>query len=73
MSTSQATKPGSRADFWIYEAGTGVWRTARRPLRCCECKKNTIQPGDRYLDTGERSGTWATFKVCLTHANEADK
>jgi hypothetical protein len=55
--------------FWIERSG--VWRTARRPLYCGECKRDVIAPGDRYLDTGERKEVWATWKCCAQCAAKA--
>jgi hypothetical protein len=71
MKTDQTTVHGSEADFWINNAKTGVWRTARRQLVCCHMKpRHTIEPGERYLDTGEKfDGPWATLKICEKHAN----
>lgn len=61
----QHTIPGSIAAYWISEAGTGVWRKARKPLNCTHGKvRHFIDPGQRYLDTGERIGIWATIKCC---------
>lgn len=72
MKTDQKTHKGTIADYWISEAQTGVWRTARKELVCCSGKYHTIQPGERYLDTGERldGSPWATWKTCEMHANE---
>lgn len=30
------------------EVYIGKWRKARKPHRCCECHKESIQRGDRY-------------------------
>jgi len=60
----------TEAQFWI--ARGGLWRTARRPSRCANraCHHAVIAPGDRYIDTNERTneGVWATMKICAACA-----
>jgi hypothetical protein len=66
------TFEGTQADYWISRAGTGVWRTARKQQVCrAGHERHVMKPGDRYLDTGERTpdGVWATIKCCEACAN----
>lgn len=75
MKTDQTSVPNSNADYWINKAKTGTWRTARQQNVCCaKGPRHTIEPGQRYLDSGERDhgAQWATFKYCEAHANECD-
>jgi hypothetical protein len=65
--TMEMTLEGSQAAYWINRVGTGVWRTARKQQICrAGHERHIIKPGDRYLDTGERTpdGVWATIKSC---------
>jgi hypothetical protein len=69
---SPGTIRGSMADYWINEAGTGVWRRARKNHLCrggLRGREHYIMQGERFLDTGERSGVWATYKCCQTCAD----
>ena len=74
MKTDQTTATGTNEDYWINKAKTGVWRTARQKNVCCTKPHHAIEPGQRYLDSGERDhgAQWATFKYCEAHANERD-
>lgn len=39
---------------------------ARVPHRCCECRRERIQPGDHYhRHEGLWAGEWRTYCVCL--------
>lgn len=40
-------------------------RTARKTHRCCECRRDRIRPGDRYVEhRGLLDGEWTTYRVC---------
>ena len=67
MQVNQETIPFSIGHYWVNEARTGVWRTARKNHICRGGLKNGehyIIKGERFLDTGENSGVWATYKCC---------
>ena len=72
---TQTTIEGSLGQYWIVNAGTGVWRTARANHICRggeRGREHYIKKGERFLDTGERTpdGVWATYKCCETCANK---
>lgn len=65
------------ADYWI--ASGGKWRTARKRFRCqggplSKRCTNYVEPGERYLDTGEFSDAsdspWATIRCCKACADK---
>lgn len=76
MKTNQETIPLSIGHYWINDAGTGVWRTAKKNHLCKggerPYREHYILAGQRFLDTGERtlSGVWATYKCCQTCADK---
>lgn len=38
---------------------------ARKPHRCCECQRERILPGDRYLHiSGLWDGEWQNYAMC---------
>ena len=72
MSVSQETIPLSVGHYWINDAKSGVWRIARKNHLCKGGKRGRehyIMAGERFLDTGERSGVWATYKCCRACAD----
>lgn len=71
-SVDQTTAPGTTGDYWVRVAGSGVWRVARKNMLCKGGTRRTehyISAGERYLDTGEKSAVWATYKCCRTCAD----
>lgn len=73
MKVNQETIPFSTGHYWVSEAGTGVWRTARQNHLCKGGRRGEhyIKAGERFLDTGERTpgSVWATYKCCRTCAD----
>lgn len=52
-------------EFWKETHGDRCcWRTARKAEQRCGHCQGVIRAGERYLDTGEVVGQWATSKAC---------
>jgi hypothetical protein len=56
----------TEADVWIKEFKTGKIRTAKKKARKCGMVgcDNTINIGDKYLDTGELKSVFSTIHYC---------